>query len=223
VKSRLRDSKPVAANAARRSKDAVVAATLAATYELLSESGLGGVSIDEVSRRSGVAKTTIYRHWATRTALLLDACSQLSPRPAAPDRGSLEADLTELALVIARRLHAGRWSSVIPSVIDAAERDPEIAELHSRLHAGMMSAFQTVIAQARKRGEIGAEQDPTEITASIAGPLFYRRWFSREPLDPEFVKGLVKRALSPPDKTAAAGRRLRMPSRVGRKKLPARP
>jgi AcrR family transcriptional regulator len=223
VKSRLRDGKAVAAQAARRSKDAVVAATLQATYELLSESGLGGVSIDEVSRRSGVAKTTIYRHWATRSALLLDACSQLTPRPAAPDRGSLEADLTELALVIAQRLHAGRWSSVIPSVIDAAERDPEIAELHSRLHAGMMSAFQTVVAQAHKRGEIGAERDPAEITAAIAGPLFYRRWFSREPLDEGFVKDLVKRALSPPDKAAAAGRRLRPRSRVKRGKLPARP
>jgi hypothetical protein len=87
----------------------------------------------------------------------------------------------------------------------------------------MMSAFQTVVAQARKRGEIGAERDPAEITASIAGPLFYRRWFSREPLDEEFVKGLVKRALSPPDKAAAAGRRLRTPSRDKRKKLPARP
>jgi AcrR family transcriptional regulator len=202
VQSKLRETKkkPVAVNEpARRSKEAVVAATLAATYELLSETGLGGVSVDEVSRRSGVAKTTIYRHWATRSALLLDACSQLTPRPPTPDRGSLEADLTELALVVAHRLHAGRWSSVIPSVIDAAERDPEIAELHSRLHAGMMSAFRTVVARARERGEIGAERDPAEITASIAGPLFYRRWFSREPLDEKFVRGLVKRAIEPQD------------------------
>jgi AcrR family transcriptional regulator len=202
VRSKLRETqkKPVAVNEpARRSKEAVVAATLAATYELLSETGLGGVSVDEVSRRSGVAKTTIYRHWATRSALLLDACSQLSSRPPAPDRGSLEADLTELALVVAHRLHAGRWSSVIPSVIDAAERDPEIAELHSRLHAGMMSAFRTIVARARERGEIGAERDPAEITASIAGPLFYRRWFSREPLDEDFVTGVVKRAIGPQD------------------------
>ena len=35
------------------------------TYRLLSEGGMGGVSVDEVSRRSGVAKTTIYRHWPT--------------------------------------------------------------------------------------------------------------------------------------------------------------
>ncbi len=162
MQSKLRETKKKSVSVnepARRSKEAVVAATLAATYELLSETGLGGVSVDEVSRRSGVAKTTIYRYWA--------------------------------------RLHAGRWSSVIPSVIDAAERDPEIAELHSRLHAGMMTAFRTVVARARERGEIGAERDPAEITGSIAGPLFYRRWFSREPLDEEFVRGLVKRAIGP--------------------------
>ena len=48
-------------------------AVLAATLRLLAEAGLSGVSVDEVSKRSGVAKTTIYRHWSSRSALLLDA------------------------------------------------------------------------------------------------------------------------------------------------------
>jgi len=70
----------------RRSKEAVMAASLAAAYELLTEFGLSGVSIDEVSRRSGVAKTTIYRHWPSRTALLFDRIgtglgSTLADRP----------------------------------------------------------------------------------------------------------------------------------------------
>ncbi|HEX9238215.1 MAG TPA: helix-turn-helix domain-containing protein, partial [Xanthobacteraceae bacterium] len=42
-----------------RSKQSV----LAATFELLSEAGLAGVSVDAVAERSSVAKTTIYRHW----------------------------------------------------------------------------------------------------------------------------------------------------------------
>jgi AcrR family transcriptional regulator len=57
---------------------------LSTTYELLTKSGLGGVSVDEGSRRSGVAKTTIYRHWPSREALLMDACWQLSSRPPTP-------------------------------------------------------------------------------------------------------------------------------------------
>ena len=58
----------------RRSRSRV----LATAFELLSESGVGGFSVDEVARRSGVAKTTIYRQWPTREALVLDACSRIS-------------------------------------------------------------------------------------------------------------------------------------------------
>ena len=54
----------------------------------------GGVSVDEVCRRSGVAKTTIYRHWPSRESLLLDTCSQLSTRPPVPDTGKLRTDLS---------------------------------------------------------------------------------------------------------------------------------
>jgi AcrR family transcriptional regulator len=179
-------------------------ATLAAAYELLTEGGLGGVSVDEISRRSGVAKTTIYRHWPTRSALLLEACAQFTPPPEAPDTGSLQGDLTGLALTMARRLETGRWSSVIPSIIDAAERDAEIATLHSRLHAGMTSAFAVAVARAATRGETAVDRDPAEIAAQIVGPLFYRRWFSRQPLEEGFVRRLVERAVTP-----AAARRNR--------------
>src|SRR5579871_5587195 len=94
----------------RRSKEAV----LATTYELLTEMGLGGVSVDAVSRLSGVAKTTIYRHWPSRTALLLDACSKLGSRPEAPDTGSLRGDLDVLATNVAHRLQSARWPTVLP-------------------------------------------------------------------------------------------------------------
>jgi AcrR family transcriptional regulator len=170
-------------------------ATLAAAYELLTESGLSGVSVDEVSRRSGVAKTTIYRHWPSRSALLLEAHLQFTPRLQAPNTGTLKGDLTAIAMAMAQRLQTGGWSSVVPSIIDAAERDEQIAELHSRLHAGMMAAFGAVAAQAQGRGELDPNFDVSELTAAIAGPLFYRRWFSRQELDDAFVRGVVEKAL----------------------------
>ncbi len=49
----------------QRSRTTVLAA---ATDLLESTGGVGGFSVDEVARRSGVAKTTIYRHWPTREA-----------------------------------------------------------------------------------------------------------------------------------------------------------
>jgi AcrR family transcriptional regulator len=172
-----------------------MAASLAAAYELLTEFGLSGVSVDEVSRRSGVAKTTIYRYWPSRTGLLFDAVMQFAPRLQTPNTGSLRSDLTALALGLAERLQTGRWASAMPSIVDAAERDTEVAEFQSRTHAGMMSGFSAIAAQAQERGELGPSFDVSELTAAIAGPLFYRRWFSRQELDEKFVLGVVERAL----------------------------
>ena len=75
---------------------------LAATLELLTETGLGGVTIDDISKRSGVAKTTIYRHWPDRSAIVIDACLRMTDGDEEPpDTGSLEGDvraiLTDLA------------------------------------------------------------------------------------------------------------------------------
>jgi AcrR family transcriptional regulator len=175
----------------RQSKEAV----LAATYELLTETGFGGVSVDAVARRSGVAKTTIYRHWPSRSALLLDACSRMRARPEVPDTGSLTKDLQMLAADLAGRLRTARWPTVLPSIIDAAERDPELAALHARLHAEVTSAFQAVVERGRRRSELSPRRDLSEVVACVIGPLFYRRWFSREALDERFVNAVVENAV----------------------------
>jgi AcrR family transcriptional regulator len=171
---------------------------LETTHRLLAEAGLGGVSVDEVSRRSGVAKTTIYRHWPTRESLLVDACSQLPAVLPVPQTGSLRTDLEALACAAIRRLHQPA-STAMPSIIDAAERDKKLARLHSQIHAQMCGAFFSVIERARDRGELPRSQDARELVASILGPILYRRFFSREQLDEAFARRVVERALRKPD------------------------
>ncbi len=175
-----------------RSKERV----LQETYRLLSEGGIGGVSVDEVSRRSGVSKTTIYRHWPSRSALLLDACSRMGVPPEPPASGSLRSDMSILADSLAADLSGAAWSAVLPSIIDAAERDPEVAQLHAGLHAGFMKPFFDAIGRARDAGELSTDRDPAALVAAVVGPLFYRRWFSKEPIDQPFVADAVKRALA---------------------------
>ncbi len=177
----------------RRSKERV----LRVASELLGESGVGGVSIDEVARRSGVAKTTIYRHWPTRADLVTDTCSQLSASQDVPDTGTLAGDVRALLLNVAELLRTARWSSVMPSIIDAAERDPNLAAVHSRIQRGHADPLREVITRAMRRGDLPATTDPAVLIAGLLGPLFYRRWFSREPLDEQFVESVVTRAIRP--------------------------
>ena len=101
---------------------------LATTLDLLVETGLGGLTVDEVARRSGVAKTTIYRHWSNRTDLIIAACSLMTDGDQEPpDAGSLEGDVTAVLSELAEVLATARWATILPSIVDAAERDSAIA------------------------------------------------------------------------------------------------
>lgn len=171
------------------------ATVLQATTELLFERGLSGTSVDEISRRSGVAKTTIYRHWPTRTDLLREACSTIGTPLETPDTGSFETDVTALLTNLARLLRSAPWTSVLPSVIDAAERDPDIAKMYSRLQEGYSTPLNTVIERAINKGEVPKTTDPALWIAALTGPLFYRRWFSREPLTEAFVKQVIRQII----------------------------
>jgi AcrR family transcriptional regulator len=176
----------------RRSRERV----LTTTFELLGESGVGGFTVDEVARRSGVAKTTIYRHWPSREALVIDACSQISDEQEVPDTGSLEGDVTAILTNIGHLLETARWSSVLPSIVDVAERDPEFADIHRRIQHGHAAPLREVIDRAAGVGEIPATADRSMMIAALMGPLFYRRWFSREPIDVQFVKRVVSNVIS---------------------------
>lgn len=171
------------------------AAVLAETYRQLRRSGISGVSIDEVSRVSGVSKTTIYRHWPSRSALLIDACSRLGNVPHVPDTGTIRGDVHALAADLAEQLQTEAWASVYPSIIDAAERDPEIAAMQSALHERFTAPFNTVIERAKARGELSPDKPAADLIAAIAGPLFYRRWFSREAIDDRVADAIIHSAI----------------------------
>src|SRR6266404_56093 len=144
----------------RRSKETV----LTVTHQMMSETGLSGVSIDEVSKRSGVAKTTIYRHWPSRADLLLEACSKLGSKLEAPDTGSIRGDIETLAIAFASRLRTAPATKIIPSIVDAAEHDAKIAKLlHAQVRAAFMAPLSEVIERAQKKGEIGRDQDASHL------------------------------------------------------------
>lgn len=164
---------------------------MTAAFDILSQSGIGGFSIDEVARRSGVAKTTIYRHWASREALILDAASRISAEQPVPDTGSLAHDVHSILANLGHLLETARWSSVVPSIVDVAERDPDFASVHGAIQRGHAAPLREVLERAVTRDELPAGADVSAMISALVGPLYYRRWFSREPIDEAFVASIV--------------------------------
>lgn len=172
-------------------------AILAETYRQLSRNGIGGVSIDTIARESGVSKMTIYRHWRSRSALLMDACASMRPTVTLPDTGNLRSDLLALLTGLVQQLETGVWSTVYPSILDATERDKEIAALQGQLHRSAMAPLESVLERAREHGDPALEGRVTsDLVASLVGPLVFRRWFSRETIETSFVAALVDAVLA---------------------------
>src|SRR5438067_1344702 len=100
------------------------AAVLAATQQLISEAGVGGVTFERVSEKSGVARSTIYRYWASTSALIVDAfASLITPLPDILRTRSLAENLTVNYEWMMEGLHSSDWSAMLPAMIEGARLD----------------------------------------------------------------------------------------------------
>ncbi|HEY3464398.1 MAG TPA: TetR/AcrR family transcriptional regulator [Amycolatopsis sp.] len=167
-------------------------AILDAAVELLVEHGFAGATVEAIAARSGAAKTTIYRQWPDKHAVLRAAVESIVPPAAPSDTGSLRGDLVAFAHDLDRILHTAPTSALIPGLIDAAERDPELAAVLAEFTAQRRKPVHDAVARAVERGETTREF----AVDLFLGPLFYRRLLSREPLDDVFIERVVDAALA---------------------------
>lgn len=166
-------------------------AILDATVALLCEHGFAGLTVDGVAARAGVGKATIYRHWGSKNALAMEAIHAVLPPPVAPDTGSLREDLRQLMLGAVRMMTSSPLASLMPSLVDAAERDADLRQLHRDFVCTRREVGVGVVRRAVERGEVRGGVDPELVADLVAGPLFYRRLLVHEPADAGYVDRLV--------------------------------
>ncbi|MET0580210.1 MAG: helix-turn-helix domain-containing protein, partial [Ilumatobacteraceae bacterium] len=103
---------------------------LAAATELLVEDGPRGVTVDAVAERSGVAKSTLYRHWSSVHELLVDVMRCNVPDALPIDLGAgFQAALHAWIDHGVATLSAPEWARILPALLDLRTHSPEMAEL----------------------------------------------------------------------------------------------
>jgi AcrR family transcriptional regulator len=170
----------------------VRAAVLAATLAELADRGYSGASLDDVAARAEVHKTTVYRRWRTKEALVLDAMlEQASQTVAVPDTGTLRGDLLELARRSAAIQTSPAGEAVVRAVAGEAPGNPQIAAASRRFWAERLQLDRTILQRARDRGEIGTATPRRPVIEALLGPLYFRLLVTGEPLDDAFIEGVV--------------------------------
>ena len=170
-------------------------AVLDSALALLIERGYGEVTIEAVAAHSGVAKSTIYRHWPGRVELIHDAFNELKPTMPVPTEGSVRERLVAVLENLACNVAASQWSACLPALIAAAERDPAARELNSRLAQVGRASIAGLLAEGVTSGELPGDLDPGLMAEALAGPIVLRRLMSGPPLDPAEVRHLVDQLL----------------------------
>ncbi|MFF7453928.1 TetR/AcrR family transcriptional regulator [Kitasatospora sp. NPDC008115] len=162
----------------------VRAAVLTAALAELDDIGYAALTMDGVAQRAGVHKTTVYRRWKDRDALILDALTgRIAGDIPIPDTGDLDGDLRALARGLAAWLGSPAGAAVLAVMLSDAARAPGIAEVRAGIFADRLRRAEPVVVRAVERGELPAGIDPAEVIKNLAAPLYFRALITGEPVD----------------------------------------
>jgi len=158
----------------------------------LAETGYSALTLDGVARRAGVHKTTLYRRWGTREALVLEAmlehAGELVP---IADTGSLRDDLLALASSAAATATTPQGEAMVRAVVAAGGHDAALAAANRRFWIERLALDGEIVERAVGRGDVPAGTDPEAVIEAVLGPIYFRLLVTGEQPDQAFIELVV--------------------------------
>lgn len=168
-------------------------AVLGAALELVSENGYASLTIEGIAARAGVAKTTIYRSWPSKAAVVMDAVLVSSdPTLSFPDTGSAERDLREQMARVATLFTTTSFIEPFVGLLAESQHDEALREaLHQWLITSRRSGAAEVLRRGVERGELRADLDIGVVIDAVYGAIYYRLLVTHAPLSPEYTDAVL--------------------------------
>ena len=170
---------------------------LQAALQVLDQHGLAGFTMEAVARRAGASKATLYRHWPTSGALLVDAMDATFHPMAVPNTGRVETDVAEVLTTFVTLLEQTPFPRLLAAFIDAAARDPDLAALHADLTRRRREPLFIALTRACERGQLSGGLDMELVIDLLTAPFFYRRLIGHRPIPPDLVGEVIAQVLGP--------------------------
>lgn len=181
-----------------QSKEAI----LNTTWKLLQAGTVKDLSIEAIAREAGVGKTTIYRWWSSKAAVIVDAfMAQVEPEiPATEVESAIVALKEQITLFI--KAFTGDNGRIVAEIIAEGQASSEaLKSFRDRFILPRREAASSLIEKGIKLGEFDESLNPELALDVLYGSLYYRLMVGHLPIDDNFaqhlpdvvMKGLAKR------------------------------
>src|SRR4051794_6316931 len=121
---------------------------------IIAADGVRACTVDEVARRTGIAKTTIYRHFGGSDALVLAAVDGMVKAADPPDTGSLEGDLRTIMRRYVRIARSPAMRELYGWMMTRSMEDPEFAAMFRGIRVQSAGATVVALQRAVARGDL---------------------------------------------------------------------
>ncbi|KZB85384.1 TetR/AcrR family transcriptional regulator [Amycolatopsis regifaucium] len=170
-----------------RPRAGIDAAVFAATLGTVHELGYAGATMDRIAAAAGVAKTTLYRRWPSKGALITD-CLVDAFGPAPLKGVSRDEDLTSSIRWIAAKIGNPGVGAAFAGVFVDAVHDPALREiLSTRLQDPYRIALQDALGESEDRVLLFVD--------IVVGTLLHRMGMTGAPMVEADVTALVEMVL----------------------------
>jgi AcrR family transcriptional regulator len=169
----------------------VRAVVLEAALTELAAVGFHALSFEGIATRAGVNKTTLYRRWGTKEALMLEAITErASVKVPIPDTGSLRQDLLVLLRAAIANVSTPEVQAMVRVGVALAPHESTVAQVVSAFWADRLAVDGVIVERAIARGEI-APVDPTFVIEAVLGPPYFHLLVTGRPVSDAFLFATV--------------------------------
>jgi AcrR family transcriptional regulator len=172
---------------------------LEAALDVLAEAGYDGMTIDMVAARAKAGKATLYRRWASKGELVVEAigCLKAVNLETLPDTGTLRGDF--VAMIKPHTIEESeRKLKIMTGMVSMLSRDPELADTAlAAMSEPRIEANRIFLRRAVERGEIPADTDIDAIALVSQAMATYRVMILRKPVDRDFILSVLDGVVLP--------------------------
>jgi AcrR family transcriptional regulator len=173
---------------ARTRSDEVHQRMLQAALRLFAERGFESTSMDAIAREAGVAKPTLYNHWADKEALMMEVMlfvNGLHRKRDDVDTGDVTDDIATILLRRPPDEFAEARDRMMPGLIAYSATHPEFgAAWRNSVMEPPRHELRTILRRAIKRGKLQPDIDLNLAISLLLGPMLYNHIFGSPPRTP---------------------------------------